>query len=367
MKISFILILSLVLVSGQVQATCQPDRDDVAKKCDKSQLDEIKQALAKARTEVQNGSGGTVVNTQRAQDELKSAIAKNAAFQKECGAAIQKCSDNCRGAATQAQAAQDIPGYNQAQENINYCTNPSEEPTKAKEESKTAGTDMGSVLAGLGQLLAALTGLMQPDTPEEELAQADICTPSATRSAAIIAADPTCSTDMAAASTAGSFANGDYRAKSGLTSANNLAAEGPVTAGAAGKVSLSSPGSGTRAGAFAGGSGFGGSGGSYGRGGDGGKDAGKVAANNFGGGSGGGGKGGGGFGAKTAAAGRSTNNKGFVTEDKKQVASVVNKAMAQRGPASVGPMGGISGALSLDNFTKVEKRIESERNNLNEL
>ena len=59
---------------------------------------------------------------------------------------------------------------------------------------------------------------------------------------------------------------------------------------------------------------------------------------------------------------------GVVTIDgnDKGMAAAVEKAVQQRGIASDGPAGGITGANSLDNFQKVEKRMQSERNNLNE-
>jgi hypothetical protein len=46
---------------------------------------------------------------------------------------------------------------------------------------------------------------------------------------------------------------------------------------------------------------------------------------------------------------------------------VVEKALQARGIASEGPLGGVSAAHSLDNFQKIEKRIQSERNQLSEL
>ena len=47
--------------------------------------------------------------------------------------------------------------------------------------------------------------------------------------------------------------------------------------------------------------------------------------------------------------------------------AAMEKAMQNRGLASGGPIGGISAAHAMDNFKKVELRMQSERNLLNEL
>ena len=70
-------------------------------------------------------------------------------------------------------------------------------------------------------------------------------------------------------------------------------------------------------------------------------------------------------------AGKSFGAAGLITHtpidgNDKGMAAAVEKAVQQRGIASDGPAGGITGANSLDNFQKVEKRMQSERNNLNE-
>jgi len=46
--------------------------------------------------------------------------------------------------------------------------------------------------------------------------------------------------------------------------------------------------------------------------------------------------------------------------------TAVERAIQQRGIASEEPMGGITSANSLDNFQKIEKRMQTERNYLNE-
>ena len=93
-------------------------------------------------------------------------------------------------------------------------------------------------------------------------------------------------------------------------------------------------------------------------------DGSKIGIASAGGGGGGGGSMAGGAGKSFGAAGPITHTP--IDGNDKGMAAAVEKAVQQRGIASDGPAGGITGANSRDNFQKVEKRMQSERNNLNE-
>lgn len=364
-KLTLVLFTLLSLTPYGANATgaamsCQQGKDSATQECDPEKLAQIQAALQAAQKEAA-GTGATTT-TQLALDQLAAAQLANGNLGTRCGNAIEQCSQACTREKTEAMATvpADVSKYNQAMQSQTECTQG--KPQQVKNASDKAQGDM-SALAGLLQgILSALTGLKGDE--------ADPCAVSETRTAEMIAKDPTCggTLDTATDTASTTLVAGDHRQAKGSVVGMDSLAQGQVPQGTPGKAEMSgaSAGSGGMGGMF----GFGGGSGS----GSGSKDKGSgkengpqlaAASSNFG---GGGSKGGGGGSGRLATATTPPYNPKYSTNDsEKMMQAAVEKAMQQRGPASEGNGGGITGAFSLDNFLKIEKRMQSERTQLSEL
>jgi hypothetical protein len=367
MKIKAIFIfLGTFLISFSLHAgECESAKSTADTSCDGEKLQEIKAQLAAAEAQIRATPGrqGSAQLTQTEIAQVEATLAKTGEFRANCVKAIEQCSNKCMLAAANASASGNIPQANADNAARDYCTQG--KPQQVAEEAKKDEADMGKTLGGLAQLLSSLTGLI-PKT--DTAAVTDECTVSATNSAATVKNNPNCSTDVATTSSGTTFATGDYRAAKGVANASSALGSGDVAMGTPAKQELAAASAGGGgSGSGAGGSGAGGRGSGAGTGAAaGGKDDKALPSSNFGAGGGGGksASGGAGGSGKPGAPGQIT--RAAIDEDRLMQAAV-DKAMQQRGPASEGPPGGISGAFSLDNFIKVEKRMQNERNQLNEL
>jgi hypothetical protein len=364
-NIFIFLSVFLVSVSGFAQQ-CESAKNEADTKCDAQELAAVKAAIdaEEAKFRASNGMNGSVKMTEAQMAQVQDAIVKTGEFKGKCVQAIQQCSEKCQAEKVQRENAQDQAGAVNAEQARTYCTQG--KPKQVADKAEKDQGDMSKTLGALAQLLSALTGMMKPS--ENNAATTDECTVSATNTAAMVAANTNCSTDVATASAGTTFATGDYRAAKGNASSSNPLATGEVGIGTASQPTYAPAGSSGGGGGSSGGGGFGGRMGTASASGSGGGKGDKILpSSNFGGGGGGGGKsasGSGGGSGKPSSYGQITKSS---IDDERQMQLAVDKAMQQRGPASDGPPGGISGAFSLDNFMKVEKRIQNERNQLNEL
>jgi hypothetical protein len=361
------IFISAFLVSVSLHANqCESAKSEADTKCDAQELAGVKAAIdaEDAKFRAAHGMSGSAEMTEAQMAQVQDAIVKTGEFKGKCVQAIRQCSDKCKMQQAEDQSRNDQAGAANAQRNGDYCTKG--KPQQVAEKAEKDQGDMSKTLGALAQLLSALTGMMKPSDPAAE--KTDECTVSATNTAAMVAANTNCSTDVATASAGTTYATGDYRAAKGNASSSNPLGTGEVGIGTASQPTYAPSGSSGGGGGSSGGGGFGGRMGTASANSpSGGKDEKLLPSSNFGGGGGGGGRsasGGGGGSSKPSAYGQITKSS---VDDERQMQLAVDKAMQQRGPASDGPPGGISGAFSLDNFMKVEKRIQNERNQLNEL
>lgn len=362
------LILSLFLILplsaygvGGMPATCQQGKDNATNECNPEKLAAIQLAIQQAQQEV-SGSGAAT-STQLALDKLTEAQLANGNLGTTCGNAIQQCSDVCTREKTESMATlpPDINKYNQAMQSHTECTQG--KPQQVKNQSDKAQMDMGALAGLLQGIMSALTGMKGNED--------DNCKVSETRTSEMIAKDPMCggTLDTATDTASTTLVAGEHRQAKGSLSGMDQLAQGQVQQGAPGKAEMSGASAGGGGGGGMMGFGGGAGGGSSGKDKGGGKESGPqlaAASSNFGG--GGGSKGGGAGGGRLATATTPPYNpKTSSLDGEKMMQAAVEKAMQQRGPASEGNGGGITGALSLDNFLKVEKRMQSERTQLSEL
>lgn len=211
-----------------------------------------------------------------------------------------------------------------------------------------------------------MKALGMKDNKNDQQAQQPLCQQDPKNSA--------CTVDKA--NTTGSqFASGEFRSANGTASTDGSLAstDGPP---------LGTPASSSGSGGGSSGGGMGGFGGSLGVASAGGRGSSAKSSKNAefdgtpkinlsGGGYGSGGGGGGGSGYGGNGHGSGSGNTATASrsglEHDEQVGKIATAAQERiRGPASNEPMGGVSSVYYLDNFTKIEKRIQSERNNLTE-
>lgn len=366
MKIKILFIsLAVILSSTTTYAQqCEQKKKEATDKCSPEQLREAKKTLEANAAAI----GALKMDDEKsgAVEVLESNKAANGVAQKQVDGVAQKCQqaiETCRTTCDSEKSTheQNIATQQQATtdgNNSRYCTE--EKPAEDLKEAKKTSADLGKIMETLAGIISSLMNGQQAKTPE-----GDECTPSATRSAAVIMMNPACSTDTASTGTATSFANGDYRSASGKLVGEGGLEAGEAQMGVGAKQELSKGSVGGGGGAAGGGSS---PMGSMNNNGSKNAAAGKddkpvVSANNYGGG-GGGSKGGGGGPSKPG--GPVTITKSSL-EDDRLMNTAVDKALQARGMASEGLPGGITGAHSTDNFLKVERRIQNERNQLNEL
>lgn len=360
MKTYKMLLIGLVssVVSATAFATCDSAKQEADKACD-----ELIAQLAKSNADMsalsgmldQNNVGAAKTGMDGQAMGAKAQAAIQAALAK-CTAAQQKCNQTCKSEQSQKQSEQDYAGAQQAGQNDNYCK--SQKPEQAKKSGEKASGDLSKMMDALGKLLAALGAQQnQQQQPEQPL-----CTREPK--------NPACTVDKSSSDGGSTFTSGEFRRDDGASSTDGGLANG------------ADPAMGTPASSSGGGSGFGagaGSVGSMGTASSGGNKYSKdnsskkssddgtpkinMASGYAGGAGGGGGRGGGGLGGHGGGNG-SSPSRSSVDQDQQagRIAAAAEERL--RGPASNEPLGGISSVYYLDNFTKIEKRIQNERNTL---
>lgn len=285
-------------------------------------------------------------------------------YHEKCSQARGDCVSSCKQAQTNPTTQAEGTSGEQ------YC----EGEPKENEEASKGNSD--ALMGALAQLLAAMMAKGQEPPPA---AVASVCgqqqavppgttLPPGAATAAATAAQicPTLDKQSTADST---FTNGTGRTSSSgeYLGAGDLGSGTPA-AGTPAQVQYSAgvPGGGAGGGMGAGASGSGsrdpGKKGTNGE-----PEQGKLGLAAVGGGGGGGGGSLAGTGKSGASGAAGAPSRTPVDGSDKSMQAAIDRAVQQRGIASDGPAGGISGANSFDNFQKVEKRMQSERNNLNEL
>lgn len=334
---------------------CTSKKENSAQACSKekeqaiaAKLQAAEQAVVDAKAPGLGGAGtGPADRAEKAQLLLTQVKAENHDYQTQCNQAWRNCSQIC-----QQEAAQPMnPNAAQAAQDQQTCE---KEHKKQDEKAQQNDQSMAQMLQALAGLLAALMGQQKPTDQQQPTCVAN---PN----------DPSCKTDTASTVGSSDFANGTFRTgKDASFSDGTLAAsDGPA---------MGTPAQAQMSGALPGGAAGGGMGGlgpmspsSSSSSGKKDEDSGAPKINLASSGGGGGRAGGGsdfGGGARAASAGV---NPGKVTgSEDPRLQSAVDKALQHRAVASDGPLGGISAAHSLDNFQKVEKRMQFERNQLNE-
>ena len=313
-------------------------------------------AAAKAAGVAGPGPATTAQNAQLAATTAKAELETVLAT---CSESQKNCDTVCKEEQHMWESTGMNPGpAQQAADSANYCKN--EEPEENRRQGQQLSSNLGQTLLGLAGLLASL-GLGQGG--DSQTAATDCFTqPTA----------PGCAVDTASTTPTATLASGTARESSGSgfdTSALNTNDVPTSGTPVAPSYASATPG-------------FGGGGGLPMMPSSSGASSGKprsVAEEpdgspkiNMPGGAAGGGRGGGGGGSGSGMAngkvvGNPAASRTGIDADKNLTTAAAEKAMQVRGLASEGPVGGISSAHSLDNFQKVEKRIETERTQLSEL
>jgi hypothetical protein len=359
-------------------ANCDSKKATADEKCDKTRATEyikMKNLCQKGLDTHQfTGSIDDCLAT-----KYPAALEKNNEYIKNCSQARNECDQSCQSDLTQdSQPMTGDPSAAQRDgKNSEHCMQG--EPKENEDSAKKGNADMAQAMAALAALLASL-GKKPSDAAQQAMCGTQASAPVATNDGtAPVAAGAQqynpqlaqyCQTgnidkssksdsDLADGTSRGLGADGEYLGGGDLQG-------GQVAPGTPAHVSLSSamPGGGLGGGMGAGAAGASGSGRESGKKSD--DSGGKVGlASSGGSGGGGGGSMAGSGGARTPTPGGPPGRSAVDGGDRVMQAAL-EKAAQQRGLASDGPAGGITGANSLDNFQKVEKRMQSERNNLNE-
>ena len=350
-KIVFIILFFANLDSVFAAGTCNSARDAALKDCDKANIKEPQLLVEQMRALTTQSDVGIVSGLEQNIPAGQTAEQQLGAFAVKCAESYTNCQRVCQQTAAQEQANMNPEGVQAAQEANKQC---SEEPVQNQAAAEKAKMDLSQILPALISLLGQLKG----DSGET----GDAC-----------AKDPAqCKVDEASDTPGATLANTTRDAGTGgfLDAGLN-----PSDAPAMGeKVDPSMAQFGQSPGGGGGGFGGGGSGG-----GPGGRGRGVAEVNadgtpkiNFGAtGGGAGGKNGGmpmGTASSSKGSGNPVASRVGIDDGSKGngVGNAVDKALQARGLAS-GQPGGISAAHAFDNFQKIEKRIQTERNKLAEL
>lgn len=335
---------------------CAKDKQKAIKECDPEKVKETMGELAAFQQ--QTAGAGTAKMADELYKGGSAKLAKDQAFAKMCGDAIQGCIKSCTSEAQKNRAQLQEGAAAQNDQDKKYCQ--TDKPAKAKEAAEKSNMDMGKILEGLMALLQALG--KGDEKPPEEVAK-PFCTENPT--------DPACKDDSPITTgsglTAGEFRRGD----TGAFAEGDVGTEATPLHGTPAQPSNSSSGGGM--GMPMAGGGGGGLAPASARD----RESSKksefdgapkinIAGGAMGAGGGGGARGGGGSSLGKASGNPIASRTGLNDENQ------ANKAAAAaedrlRGPASNNePLGGVSSVYYLDNFTKVEKRMITERNTLKE-
>ncbi len=352
MKKRFFIILFLFLGNLDLaSASCQTARDAAFRDCHGDQVKEPLRLMEQVRAAANQSGAGTVPITELSIANGTTAQRQLQDFEIKCYSSFNSCINTCKQEAAQEQANMNTAAAQQAQQAERQCA---EEPAQNHAAAKKGGMDLAQILPALIALLGQLKG----DGGES----GDEC-----------AKDPAkCKVDSATNTPGTTLSDNTTRdpgAGGFLDSGLNINDAPPM--GEAAQASLAqfgqAPGGGGGMGAGSG------SGGGRGRGvaevnGDG---TPKINLNGSGA-VGGGRQGGMGSmgGASSKGSGNPIASRVGIDGDGRAgngVGNAVDKALQARGLASGGEPGGISAAHAFDNFQKIEKRIQSERNKLAEL
>lgn len=367
MKFLFMIIFLMFSFSASAQQ-CKQDKENAKKSCSENELNALKAQLDAVKV-TGDGVAKTGENAEQNLKETKDGLGK---FSAACDAAIKKCSESCQSDADKARnnaqmARSQVPpdeGTAQYQdteakrndEAKKYCI--TDEPKKTSDKAKAQQADASKMLGELGKMLAALMGQKNKDqNPQQQRDQSCNGTKAGTGECVSVASK-----------TSGDFATGSARAAEGKgTLSNDQLATAEASKGTPGKLEYSK---GFGSGGGSSGSGLGGFGGGPSTASTKGKEDPKEGQRiNFGSGTasgGGGGRGSFGSGGGAYNNGNTASSSRSSESMDKQVLLTAEKALQARGMASDGPLGGITAAHSFDNFIKVEKRIQAERNGLYE-
>lgn len=351
-KIFLILLFFANLDSAFAAGSCQSARDTAFSDCDKKGIEEPLRLMQQIQSTVQQPGAGTVPGVELAIANTTTSTRQVSEFEAKCYKSFTSCVQTCQLEAAQAQANLNPDAALQAQQAQKECN---EQPAENLAAAKKAGLDLNQVLP----LLTALLGQLKGDGG----ASGDACAKDPAQCKVDSAADTPGATlaDTTRSTTEGSFLD------AGLNT-NDAPAMGE-------KVDPSMAQFGQAPGGGGGGFGGGGSGG-----GPGGRGRGVAEVNadgtpkiNFGANGGGGGGKNGGMPMSAASTSKGSGNptaSRVGIDDGRAgsngVGNAVDKALQARGLAS-GQPGGISAAHAFDNFQKIEKRIQTERNQLAEL
>lgn len=360
MKSIKILITTIGVLSGFVTAEaqqCQKDEETAKTKCSKEQFTQYEARLKELNAQLAGqGVGSQASQSYDGVGMEKAGLESRIALCKE---AREGCIKSCQSDAQQKRS-QVPPQESAAQQDDKKKQNcESGEPKKNEEQAKGTSNGMAEAM----QALAALMQALGMQSPEQQQAEVPLCTQNPN--------DPQCKTDTATTDGGSTLTSGEFRRDDGATTVDGaLASQEAPNAGAAAQPTMSG------AIAGAGGAGLGGGGGGSG-GSSRGRDSGDKKSDfdgtpkiNLAGGAMGGGGGGGG-GARGASnpgkgGGNPTASRTGI-DNESQVGKIAAAAEERlRGPASNEPLGGISSVYYLDNFSKVEKRMITERNTLQE-
>ncbi len=357
-----ITVLLCIMFVQKSYADCTSAKQSNDKACSETlirkglqQVDAANAALAAAQRAGASQGAGVIT------ENAHTATAQSLASENEIIAACQSAKESCETVCQQEQM--DLAGLNptmaeQAAENLNECKNG--KTADNLKEGQQISSNLGQTLLGLAGILASLgLGKGSDSTPSTLDC---VSNPYGTGCNVDVAADPggggTLVDGTGRESTSGGYDSSALNVSdvpaTGKAADPQYASGSPGLGGGGGlpMIPSSSGGGGAKARSVA-------------------EEPDGAPKINMPGGSAGGGRGGGGGATAGMAMGKAGGNPAAsrtgIDGDKSLTTATADKALQVRGLASEGPAGGISSAHSLDNFQKVEKRIETERTQLSEL
>ncbi len=333
-------------------ANCDQQAQAAQRACDKANVKDPLKTLAEMKPYI-DGTKATVEAVQKGTTDLAKAKTQVDQVELACAKSINSCIRVCESEANARYSSQDTAGGDAAKDARDYCA--TGEPAENQKHIQAASGSMQQMLGPLLNLLATLKG----DGGES----GDLCSREPN--------NPQCKTDIAAQSPSAPLTNNDARVKedgsfleAGMNG-NDTPAVGERTDPS---IAQGTPGIGGGSGISSAGL-AGGSGRSKGVAEGLPDNTPKINLASAGG-------GGGAARSTTPLGGGLTSKKEIgnpiasrtsIDGDNKMGTAAMDKAMQARGLASEGGQpGGVSAAHSFDNFQKIEKRIQTERNLLSE-
>lgn len=361
----FIFVGCFFLALPSYANQCTSAKNEAEKKCDEKELASARAKLQAAYQTVNATEHGAARNLEEhAIPNAEAAKQDTTTVRTKCEQLIEDCKSKCDQVAQEKLGNwtpnDDSEGI-QAQQDSKFCSQG--KPKEFAEQAKKEEGNMGKALQDMMKMLAQLMGKGGDDPKQAE--EEDPC-------ANPHPDDPRCKTDVATADTPGELRNGEFRSDDGLgAGGTTMELDQPSVpmgdAGDAGNSKGQAAGA-AMAPASTGMAGMGGSGNDKEEGSTTLEDGSKVGPGGFHSGGGGGGRGGGyGYGAGGSGDGNNAPVSTASLESNEKFQAVASDKLDSRGLANVGPRGGISGPLSMDNFRKVEKRVELERKSLDDL